>query len=152
MMGHIELDIKALEEIFAENRGNAVPEIMLAGDKHPPILAHGLADPEFIDEGCFNVGLAAHAEHPIAPGPLSGEAQTHGRRPQDDGPRRASVQHHTDSLPVDGAVDDEMVAFQPNWPLRNLSELAVGRTGGVAGHGNAHGRHGRETDARPDQW
>ena len=50
MMGHIELDIKALEEIFAENRGNAVPEIMLAGDKHPPILAHGLADLEFIDE------------------------------------------------------------------------------------------------------
>ena len=136
VVGQIEFDIGLMEKIVAEEEGDLVAEIVLAGDRHAPVLARSLTDPELVEMNVFGAGLATDAEGAIAFGLISGQPQLRGCRALHETHLRPGVEQDADLPAVDLAVDDGPVVFRSNRPLRDPCQLALGSLGGgVASQG-----------------
>src|SRR2546421_385705 len=115
--GQIKFDIDLVEKILPEEKGDVVTEVLLTGDDHLPVLVRGLTDLELVELRDLDIGLAAEPEKPITTGPSQRQAQPYRRRAQDQALPCPGVQYDADLPAVDGAIDDQLVVFQPNRPF-----------------------------------
>ena len=72
--GQIEFDIGLVEKIVAEDEEDIVAEIVLSGDRDPPILAHRATDSELIEMNVLGAGLYAETRDQSAFHPESSQA------------------------------------------------------------------------------
>ena len=59
-MRQVEFDLGTAEEILADDEGDVASEGVFAGDQHPPIPVHVVADRELVEQDGLDGGLAAH--------------------------------------------------------------------------------------------
>src|SRR4030095_13990842 len=84
---------------------------------------------------------------------LQGQLEPLGGRAQDDAALSAGVEHHADLLAVDRAVDHDVVAHDPDRPVDDLQEPALGglrkRAGSEQRCGKAGGEERSQHEATP---
>src|SRR5262249_2881562 len=135
----VELDVELLQEIFAEQHGDSVAALAPRRHEHAHALVFRFADRELVDQGEFDVGLAADTVY-AASRPMQFESQLERRGARHDGARGSGVELDSHPLAVHRAVNEELIALEVHWPLRDSVEIAVGFGRGKAAHENAGDR------------